>query len=257
MRKGSNQQIKVYAHRGSSIIWPENTMLAFEQAHHYRAAGLETDLRLSKDGVIVLSHDDNLSRFHHPGKTVGALTAAEIEQIEITSPDGKFSDKMMTLETLLRRFPDKDYIFDCKITSAQMMEKLKQILSKLNFRNQVWFLTWSREADLLVEKYFPDFPCFPRMSTSTGWGLISLLGLGALLRPKHEILSLPAYFGGLPLFTKAQVRSVREQGKEFVGYLINTEGDFTRCVTCKVRTVLTDRPDLISHLIQGTTLVGS
>lgn len=250
--KGSNQEMKVYAHRGSSIIWPENTMLAFEQAHHYGAAGFETDLRLSKDGVIVLSHDDNLTRFNHPDKTVGALTAAEIEQIEITSPDGKFSGRMITLETLLRRFPDKDYIFDCKITSEQMMEKLKQLLSDLKFESRVWFLTWSPAADRLVEKHFPDYPYFPREGKTKCWGIFSLLALGNLLEPKHQILALPAYLKRLPVFKSGQVHSMEARGKEFVGYLINTESDFGRCTTCEVRTVLTDRPDLISQLLRKT-----
>ncbi|RMF61913.1 MAG: glycerophosphodiester phosphodiesterase, partial [Calditrichaeota bacterium] len=80
--------MKIYAHRGSSTLWPENTLLAFEKAHESGATGFETDLRLSADGVIVLSHDDNLRRFGHPDKTVSRLAASEIEQIVIPSPDG-------------------------------------------------------------------------------------------------------------------------------------------------------------------------
>lgn len=48
----------VIAHRGASTELPENTMAAFARALNYSGvAGIETDLRLSKDGVIVLIHD--------------------------------------------------------------------------------------------------------------------------------------------------------------------------------------------------------
>jgi glycerophosphoryl diester phosphodiesterase len=48
----------VIGHRGASGELPENTMPAFARALAYKGiAGIETDLRLSKDGVVVLIHD--------------------------------------------------------------------------------------------------------------------------------------------------------------------------------------------------------
>ncbi|KAK4191596.1 glycerophosphoryl diester phosphodiesterase [Podospora australis] len=50
------------AHRGYKAAFPENSMLAFEQAIAVGAHALETDVHLSKDGVVVLSHDKTLNR---------------------------------------------------------------------------------------------------------------------------------------------------------------------------------------------------
>lgn len=50
------------AHRGYKALYPENTLLAFRAALEAGAHALETDLHLSKDGVVVLSHDGTLKR---------------------------------------------------------------------------------------------------------------------------------------------------------------------------------------------------
>ncbi|QRN82089.1 hypothetical protein JR338_06450 [Chloroflexota bacterium] len=50
------------AHRGASMLAPENTVASAELAADYGALGFETDLRISKDGVAFLMHDDTLAR---------------------------------------------------------------------------------------------------------------------------------------------------------------------------------------------------
>src|SRR5258705_12246401 len=52
----------VVAHRGSSAITPENTLAAFRQASSDGAAAVELDVRLSKDGEVVVIHDEKLHR---------------------------------------------------------------------------------------------------------------------------------------------------------------------------------------------------
>ena len=238
--------MKIIAHRGSSLIWPENTMFAFEQAHKHGAEGFETDLRLSADEEIILSHDDNLARMGLPDKTVSLLTAAEIQEISIPAKLRDHNDKLITLKTLLTRFPDKSYIFDCKITSELLMQKLQDLLAELDFHNQIWFLTWSAAADSLVEKYFPDAPTFPRESITRTWGLWSTLGLGSKFEPANKILALPAYHFNLPVFRKKQVETMKTAIKSFIGYIVNDKKSYDRCIACGVEGALTDRPDLIA-----------
>jgi len=221
-------------------------MLAFEQADKYGAEGFETDLRLSADEEIILSHDDNLVRFGHPDKIVSQLPASEIQNISIPAKQGKDRDTIITLKSLLTRFPEKSYIFDCKITSELLMQKLKELLKELSFHNQTGFLTWSEKADNLVGQYFPDAPIFPRESITRPWGLWSILGLGNKFEPANEILALPAYHLNLPVFKQGQIAAIKASGKIFIGYIVNDRKSYDRCVKCGVEGVLTDRPDLIA-----------
>ena len=64
------------AHRGYHAAAPENTLAAFEAAIMVGASGIETDVRISRDGVPVLIHD----RVIASGETVADLTRTEIEQ---------------------------------------------------------------------------------------------------------------------------------------------------------------------------------
>jgi len=243
--------MKIYAHRGSSLIWPENTLLAFNLAHEAGATGFETDLRLSKDHQIVLSHDAVLKRSGYPHKIISELTADELRKIEISSPDGCYSDRLITLKTLLQAYPEKEYIFDCKISDELLFTNLKSLLSELKFHNRIWFLTWSKVADSQVRRIFPGYKLFPRAMSTQVWGRSSILKLGNLFEPKNQILSLPAYHKKLQVFSKRQIAAIHKHGKMFVGYLINTEKDLERCKACRVEIVLTDRPDLITKYLNN------
>ncbi|HEY8293267.1 MAG TPA: glycerophosphodiester phosphodiesterase [Thermomicrobiales bacterium] len=68
----------IIAHRGASADAPENTLAAFRLAIAQGADGLECDLRMSADGVIVISHDDSLKRtYEHPIR-IAEATAAQL-----------------------------------------------------------------------------------------------------------------------------------------------------------------------------------
>ncbi len=68
----------IIAHRGASADAPENTLAAFRLAIAQGADGLECDLRMSADGVIVISHDDSLRRTHEHPVCIAEATTAEL-----------------------------------------------------------------------------------------------------------------------------------------------------------------------------------
>ena len=223
-------------------------MLAFDNAHETGATGFETDLRLSKDSEIILSHDDNLARFGQPDKTISELTEKEIGAIEIGSPDGQLKDKLIPLKSLLKKYPEKDYIFDCKISDELLFVKLKELLSELKFHDRFWFLNWSREGDKRVRDFFPQHESFPRAARTGIWGWLSILGLSQLSEPKNRVLALPVSFYNLPVFSGRQIASIGRRKKTFVGYLVNSDNDFRKCKEKGVEIFLTDRPDLSASL---------
>jgi glycerophosphoryl diester phosphodiesterase len=245
VRTVDNHGMRIFAHRGSSLVWPENTLEAFRRAHEAGATGFETDLRLSRDGRIVLCHDADLARLGRPGVRVEELEARELTGIEVPSPDGSLSDTMITLRTLLEAYPAKDYILDCKVSDPALFAALETILLEARVEGTVWFLAWSREAERRIERIFPDRPLFPSYRRSTIWGLASVVGLGRIAEPPNRILSLPARQRGLSVFGRAQIASIRRRGKTFMGYLVNTTRDLERCIDCGVDVFLTDRPDVV------------
>ena len=86
-----------YAHRG---LWnedrPENSLSAFSAATE-RGFGIETDVRLTKDGVAVLFHDDTLTRMCGDSRRVSDCTYEELTKLSLAGTD----EKIPTLDELI------------------------------------------------------------------------------------------------------------------------------------------------------------
>jgi len=82
-RKEENMGLKIIAHRGFSDGYPENTLLAFKKAIESGADGIETDLRLSLDGEIILFHDNDLSRLTTNDSKVEELTVMDLKKFDL------------------------------------------------------------------------------------------------------------------------------------------------------------------------------
>lgn len=71
----------IFAHRGYSALYPENTMLAFKEAEKAGAEGIELDVQLSKDGEVVVIHDETVDRTTNGKGYVKDLTYAELKRL--------------------------------------------------------------------------------------------------------------------------------------------------------------------------------
>ncbi len=78
----------VFAHRGNRVLRPENTAAAFKLALEQGAHGIETDLRFSRDNVIVLHHDATLERMTEGSGPVRGRPLAELQSLRTRSPKG-------------------------------------------------------------------------------------------------------------------------------------------------------------------------
>ena len=80
--KQSEKNIYVAAHRGFSEIYPENTMEAFRAAIEIGVDQIETDVRITKDGALVLIHDDRVDRTTDGVGKVSDMTVAELRALD-------------------------------------------------------------------------------------------------------------------------------------------------------------------------------
>jgi glycerophosphoryl diester phosphodiesterase len=96
----------IIGHRGASAVAPENTLTAFRLALEAKADGVEFDVRLTKDGVPVVIHDDDLRRTGGVKKRVADLSLAELKEIDVGSwKHPRFVDeKVPTLSELFELF---------------------------------------------------------------------------------------------------------------------------------------------------------
>ncbi len=108
---------QIVAHRGSSADRPENTLASTRRAIEVGATAVEVDVRTTKDGVLVLSHDATLDHATNGTGKISDRTLAEIQQLDAGSKfDPKFAgERVPTLAQVLSLCNDKiDVLLDLK-----------------------------------------------------------------------------------------------------------------------------------------------
>lgn len=93
--------MRIWAHRGCSQMYPENTLLAFSKACEINGlAGIELDIQLTKDDQLVVIHDEKVDRTTNGTGFVKDLTLEELKKLEISYADGSI-EHIPTIEEVL------------------------------------------------------------------------------------------------------------------------------------------------------------
>ena len=95
--------LRKIAHRGASGRYPENTRLAFAKAIEAGADMIELDCQLSRDGHVVVFHDERLNRIGRSRGTVRSKTLEQLKRIDIGAWRGRAfaGERILTLEEAL------------------------------------------------------------------------------------------------------------------------------------------------------------
>lgn len=118
----------VYAHRGASHYCPENTLMSFYMGVRLGANGIETDVQRTKDGVLVLFHDDTLDRVTGFCGAVSDYTYGELCRMYVKE-HGLF-DIIPTLEDFLDRFAFRDITLALELKVGGMEADIRALLYK-------------------------------------------------------------------------------------------------------------------------------
>ncbi len=86
---------QIWAHRGASAAAPENTMAAFELAISQGADGIELDVHLSADGVVVVTHDESCRRVTGEEGQIGQMTLAQLRRLDFGRVRPGFNRQMI------------------------------------------------------------------------------------------------------------------------------------------------------------------
>lgn len=82
----SKNKLVVIAHRGNHVNVPENTLASYEEAIKSGADYVEVDLRTSKDGMLIIHHDDTVDRMTNGQGKVSEKTWAELQSLQLKNP---------------------------------------------------------------------------------------------------------------------------------------------------------------------------
>lgn len=120
----------VIAHRGESYDAPENTLAAVKLAWERGADAVEIDVHLTKNGQIVVIHDENTLRTAHTYGTVSSQTLEELRRLDVGAYKGKqwATEQIPTLGEVLDTVPTGKQLFIEIKSDARILEALKSVL---------------------------------------------------------------------------------------------------------------------------------
>jgi glycerophosphoryl diester phosphodiesterase len=150
---------EVIAHRGSSIDRPENTLASYRRAIEVGATVTECDVRTTKDGVLVSSHDPHIDRISSGKGKIADLTLAQLKAFDFGSRfDAKYKDERVpTLREILEVAKGKiDVMLDLKEEGDPYMEKVAALVRKHGEPKRIVLGVRSVEQARAFRKLLPE-----------------------------------------------------------------------------------------------------
>lgn len=152
--KGSTDYVWVAAHRADYVFAPENSIQALENAIYFGADLIETDVRLTKDGHVIMMHDYTVDRMTNGTGRVSNLTLEEIKALRLKNNWGGATDyQVPTLEEFIQVAKGKVCLYLDKAgydlpghEEGHLVKELLKILKKHDvLEESVFVLNWPYE----------------------------------------------------------------------------------------------------------------
>ncbi|HPI72899.1 MAG TPA: glycerophosphodiester phosphodiesterase family protein [bacterium] len=230
----------VTAHRGASGWTPENTLAAFSKAIELGSDYSELDVRLSRDGVVVLSHDDSLRRTTGQPGAVWDYTVEELKTFDAGAWFGpEFTgEKIPTLQEVMRLVKGKMKLnIEVKITreEPQVAEKVIEVIRQEGFDKECMITSFDQATVEKVIELAPDLPA----------GLIF-----------SETVKTDVFAGPWPILSvrysavnKEFVAKARKAGKQIHVWTVNDEQKMRELIALKVDGIITNYPDRLHKVL--------
>ena len=250
---------RIFAHRGDSLNFPENTLPSFRSAVDMGVDVIETDVHRTRDGHFVVLHDDHMSRVTDGAGRARDLTLEEIRRMDAGyrfTPDGKnfpFRGKGVTISTLeevLAAFPQQRFNVDLKDNNPAQAGDYCALIRGQNAEGRV--LTASEFSGNLkaVRKLLPE------MATSASrWeimGVYFLFRSGLLVAKKKiaaDALQIPEFFGTSHVASPGFIRALHRLGVKVHVWTVNKEVDMKRLLDAGADAIMSDNPALLKKVI--------
>lgn len=229
-------------------------MEAFEEAVGLGYSHVETDLHVTRDGVLVCIHDETVDRTTDGAGRVAALTYEEIQKLDAgyrhRSKEGyeyrATGIRVPAFEEVVKAFPDVRFVVDLK--SSGVEEPLAALIDRHGLHDRLIAGSFS-DARLIRFRRLTEgsVPTSTGREASRMWVLASRVGrLGPVTA---SALQLPTRMKGLRVVDERLVTLAQKAGLQVHVWTVNRVEDMSFYLDIGVDGVITDRPDLLRALL--------
>lgn len=243
--------MNIYAHRGNSGFFPENTICSFKKALDLDVYGIELDVHKTKDGVLVVHHDETVDRMFDGKGYIKKLTFEQIKELSLRDEEYKDNPdcKIPTLEEVLELIEPTNLnlnieIKNNKISYRGIEKDVVALVKKYKMQNRVIISSFnikslkklSKLSKKIKTAYLVDALTFKRKNLSK----ILKICKGAkcsYIHPSYDVIN------------KEFVDEAHKKGLLVQVYTVNSITIMRKLMKLKVDGVFTNYPKIINTIV--------
>ncbi len=227
----------MFAHRGGAALAPENTIDAFDNGLALGADGLELDVRLSRDGVVVVHHDRTLDRTTGLEGAVVDRTAAELARAGVPS-----------LGEVLARHRNARIAIDLKVNSRALAASAVDVVRRHDAIDRVSLGAFGLGVLRAVREIEPAIATSAARE-EVRWALYRSWVGWPVRNVSYAGYQVPEWAGRTRVVSPRFVTSAHAAGLSVQVWTVDNESDARRLLDWGVDGLITDRPDIIVPVV--------
>ncbi|GBF05609.1 glycerophosphoryl diester phosphodiesterase [Deinococcus aerius] len=247
------------AHQGGEGLRPSNTMLAYRHAADLGVDMLEMDMHATRDGVLVLSHDETLDRLTDTKGRIADLTLAQVLAADAGyafTPDGGATFpfrgqgvRVAQLSEVLATFPDMPLTVEIKQASPSIAAPFCKTLRDAGVTDHVIVASFSDAALNEFRAACPEVTTSMTEKELRPLVLLSKVGLAGLAPLPGRVAQVPVRSGNIEVVTPGFVRAMHRRGVAVQVWTIDDPAEMRRLIRMGVDGIITNRPDLLKAVL--------
>jgi glycerophosphoryl diester phosphodiesterase len=253
----------VIAHQGGDAVWPGNTLYAFERSVAIGADVLEMDAHITRDGQIVLMHDEEVDRTSNGTGLIEEHPLADLKQLDAAytwSNDGGMTFpyrgqgiQVPTLEELFQKFPQMRYVIEIKLTQNPIDKPLCDLIRKHYMQEKVMIASFHDEAMQNFRDACPEVATSASRGEVTRFVLLGKVFLSGLTAPQFQSIQPPydpEESMNIPIMTERFIREAHAKNVQVEPWTVDDPGLMRQFIEWGVDGIITDRPDLMVEVLE-------
>ena len=251
------------AHQGGNKVYPDESLLAFTNAINMGIQVIELDVHRSRDGIIVINHDDTIDRLTDGTGLIRQMSWAELRQVDgaynwspdgLTYPYGGKEIKILSLIEVMDAFPQQMYDIEIKQHDPPLEKDLCDLLRQYGVAaDQVIVASFRDETLTRFHDICPEVATSLPVNQGTILYILSRVGLERLLPLDAVVAQLPRLFstklGQLEL-DRRYINAFAKGDRQVWVWTVNDSIEMRRMVNMGAHGIITDRPDILMNFVQ-------
>ncbi|MEW5938651.1 MAG: glycerophosphodiester phosphodiesterase [Chloroflexota bacterium] len=213
----------VIAHQGGDGLWPSNTLFAFEHAADLGVDVLEMDIHMTKDGFLVISHDETVDRLTDGEGLIKEMSLSEVQGFDAAHDWSPLDDGaefpyrgqgivIPRLESVFERFPDYRMNIEIKQDDPPIVQPFCDLIRKHRMENKVLVASFNDEALVAFRETCPEVATSGSRGQIRVFVYMHLAFLGRLYPPNFSAVQVPIENSGVTILTKRFVSVAHARG---------------------------------------------